>query len=239
MTRATVYSFTACAIALCAIGAAVGSILLLQTNVNEASPGKSATVLAFNGRGFATSSNTSDLSAQSQSARRRESSITGQVLNDSGQGIPGADVEVRKAGAQITVGRYVATDENGRFRADDLEPGSYSVNAYAPAFVYAIEATQRQYYHIGDAVVLKMVKGAVIPGAGAGSAGEPLVGFRVSAIRVRDGENRPLRGPAQWGTARLTDDRGVYRLYGLGSGSYVVVAGGGQAYPPSDYDSDA
>src|SRR5262249_52126392 len=45
--------------------------------------------------------------------------------------------------------------------------------------------------------------------------------------------------PAQWGTARLTDDRGVYRLYGLGSGSYVVVAGGGQAYPPSDYDSDA
>jgi hypothetical protein len=145
---------------------------------------------------------------------------------------------VRKAGAPTEVGRSVGTDENGRFHADDLVPGSYVVSAYAPSFVDAVEVTERPYYHIGDSVTVRMVKGGVITGVVTASSGEPVVAVRVSAIRVRDGENVPLRAPAPWGNAKLTDDRGVYRLYGLASGSYLVVAGGGQAYPPSDYDSD-
>ena len=52
--------------------------------------------------------------------------------------------------------------------------------------------------------------------------------FRVSALLVRDSTGRPLR--LQSGPGALTDDRGVYRIYGLQSGSYLVSVNGGQFY---------
>jgi hypothetical protein len=88
-----------------------------------------------------------------------------------------------------------------------------------------------------------MIKGGVIAGTVTNMEGEPVVAARVSAVRVRDGEGRAIRGAGASGTSssRQTDDRGVYRLYGLQSGSYLIVVNGGGVsyYPSSAYDGEA
>lgn len=180
---------------------------------------------------------------QTDSAKRRESSITGRLVTESGQPIPNAAIHVRKVGARGDVSRSIGTDQDGRFRADDLASGAYSVGAYAPGYVPAIESVEREYYHPGDTVTLRMVKGGVITGTVTTLEGEPLVAARVLAVRVRDGEGRPIRGTAVSATSNSgpTDDRGVYRIFGLRSGSYLIqVGGGGPSYFSSfAYDGDA
>lgn len=180
---------------------------------------------------------------QTDSAKRRESSITGRLVTESGQPIPNAAIHVRKVGARGDVSRSIGTDQDGRFRADDLASGAYSVGAYAPGYVPGLESVEREYYHPGDTVTLRLVKGGVITGTVTTLEGEPVVAARVLAVRVRDGEGRPIRGTAVFATSNSgpTDDRGVYRIFGLRSGSYLIqVGGGGPSYFSSfAYDGDA
>lgn len=179
---------------------------------------------------------------QTDSTKRHAGIITGRLTDDSGQPLPNAGIFVTKAGSVTGPRRSLGTDEEGRFRADDLAPGSYSVSAYVPGYVSATESVEREYYRPGEVVNLRMMKGGIITGTVTNSSGEPVVGVRVSPVRVRDGEGRPVRGVSQSGGGnRLTDDRGVYRIYGLLPGTYLVVAGGGgqMGYPPSGYDGDA
>src|SRR5690349_995686 len=94
------------------------------------------------------------------------------------------------------------------------------------------------YYRIGDTVNLELIRGGAITGTVTNSLGEPVVAVRVRATLVRDmrGEiSRPSIGNEQ-----STDDRGIYRIYGLRPGTYIVSAGG-PGFSPSfnPYDMDA
>ncbi len=176
---------------------------------------------------------------QGDSTKRRESSITGRLIDELGQPIPSAAVFVRKVGAQSNVSRSIGSDQDGKFRADDLTSGAYSVSANVPAYVSATDNTEREYYRPGETVTLRMIKGAVITGAVTNAEGEPMVAARVSAIRVRDGEGRVIRGPeSRASNPHQTDDRGIYRLYGLQTGSYLIAVNGsvGSYYT---YEGDA
>lgn len=179
---------------------------------------------------------------QKDATKEREKSITGRVLNESGQPMPHASIFVRKLGAQANSNRSLGTDQDGFFHADDLAPGVYSVFSSVSAYVPASESANRQYYRPGETVTLRMIKGGVITGTVTNAEGEPVIAVRVSAIRVRDAEGRPITGSGA-GTvgARQTDDRGVYRIFGLPSGSYLIQAGGGgvNSYPPSAVEGDA
>ena len=73
-----------------------------------------------------------------------------------------------------------------------------------------------------------MVKGGVITGRILDSAGRPIVGTSVAALRVRDEDSRPTN-PAQFGSD-ITDDRGVYRIFGLRGGAYIISASPVEAY---------
>ncbi len=84
-----------------------------------------------------------------------------------------------------------------------------------------------------------LIKGGVITGTVTNQTGEPVVGVRVRARLIRDNELLP--GPyAQISRERTTDDRGVYRIYGLPAGTYVVWAGGAGLYAGAvdPYDAD-
>ena len=81
------------------------------------------------------------------------------------------------------------------------------------------------YYRIGDSVTITMFKGGVINGTVTDTDGQPVVALRVRALMLRDA-NGQQSNPSMM-SERLTDDRGVYRLYGLEPGTYVVSAGGG------------
>ncbi|HLG14656.1 MAG TPA: carboxypeptidase-like regulatory domain-containing protein [Blastocatellia bacterium] len=175
---------------------------------------------------------------QDRAARRRASSITGLVVDDSGRPLANAGIYVNKVGVAGSQ-RTTSTDDKGRFRVDDLPAGAYSVTASAASMVPADEPIQRRYYRPGDSVTLRLMKGGVITGKVTNSAGEPLIAARVQAIRLRTLDGRPLRtGP---GRERQADDRGIYRLYGLYPGVYHVVvnAKAGSSSTASPFEDEA
>jgi hypothetical protein len=84
------------------------------------------------------------------------------------------------------------------------------------------------------------VKGGVITGRVLNAAGEPLVAVRVSAQLVRDANGQTAIGGSGMGGDFQTDDRGIYRIFGLPAGTYVVAAGGSApGNRPSPYDGNA
>jgi hypothetical protein len=172
---------------------------------------------------------------------RRARAITGRVVNDGGQPIANAVVYFNRVGNRPGANNSTGTDEQGNFRAEDLANGAYVVSAMVPGFVPASDETEPQYYRVGDWVTLTMTKGGVITGAVTNSLGEPVVAARVRAIRVRETDGRAARSIG-FSNERATDDRGVYRLYGLRSGAYIVAVTGQPMFgfgPPSLYDGNA
>jgi hypothetical protein len=65
-------------------------------------------------------------------------------------------------------------------------------------------------------------------------------GVRVRVFMIRDGHGQAARYEMP-SRERTTDDRGVYRIYGLAPGTYVASAGGGSGfsgYNINPYDAD-
>lgn len=168
--------------------------------------------------------------------------ITGQVLTDTGQPLAGAAVFVRAYGS-TGPGRTTTTDSEGNFQVSGLDPLSYSVAASFSAFVTAPrdpDSTQASYYRVGDTVKIRLMKGGVITGSVVTSADEPVVSVKVRAYMIRDSNGRPARYGAPF-RERPTDDRGIYRIYGLVAGTYVVSAGGSgtfSGFNSSVHDTD-
>src|SRR6185503_5480194 len=85
-----------------------------------------------------------------------------------------------------------------------------------------------------------LIKGGVITGTVTSSTGEPVAQVGVRAILIRDANGKPPTF-GRFVPEKTTDDRGVYRIYGLPPGTYIVAAGGrGTAYFSNNaYDTDA
>lgn len=169
--------------------------------------------------------------------------ITGQVVTDTGQPLAGAAVFVRAYGG-TGQGRNTTTDAEGNFLVSGLDPLTYVVGASVSTYVTAPrdpDSTQVPYYRVGDSVKLQLIKGGVITGSVTTSSGEPVVGVRVQAYMIRDGNGQPARYGMAYRGARTTDDRGIYRIYGLSAGTYLVSAGGVinfSGFNVSPYDTD-
>ena len=167
--------------------------------------------------------------------------ITGKVINESGQPLADAQVSVRAFGSGEAP-HQTSTDRDGTFRVSGLRPVVYLATAALPAYTAAPrdpDNVQATSYRIGDTITLVMIKGGVITGSVKTNTGDPIVGVRVRAQMIRDGNGQRSRYGA---TTRehLTDDRGVYRIYGLPTGTYLVFAGGiGYSGASGAYENDA
>ena len=169
--------------------------------------------------------------------------IKGRVVSESGQPLANAVISARPTTTNESLG--VATDRDGTFQLNELEPGlSYYVNAVMPAYTSPPpqQGVPTPTYRAGDSVTFTLFKGAVITGTVTNAAGEPVVAVRVGVERVvRDRNGRRLTN-GDPSAERLTDDRGIYRLYGLPAGTYIVRAGGASRYYSSSmvdpYESD-
>jgi protocatechuate 3,4-dioxygenase beta subunit len=167
--------------------------------------------------------------------------ITGRVTTDAGRPVADALIYVRRAG--VASMHTTATDEDGRFRTDELPAGAYSVVANAPGYVLPeqeVERAQSRVYRPGDSVSITLAEGGVITGRVTDERGQPVVAVGVRSVRVADAEGRPARGLG-FAREQRTDDRGVYRIYGLEAGVYLVEAGGGSqlTFPVNHYEYDA
>jgi len=155
----------------------------------------------------------------------QETSIAGRVVASGGNfPIVNARVVARAAGIASTM-RVATTDEDGKFQLTNLSPGNYVIRAGAAGYITepSLAATLATFYRPGENITIRMIKGGVITGRVLNKSGEPMALARVRSVRVKDEEGNPVREGAivrDW----TTDDRGMYRLYGLEPGAYVVSA---------------
>ncbi len=167
--------------------------------------------------------------------------ISGKVMTRDGEPLSNARVTVTRYGMASST-QTVRANASGSFVTEPLDPGLYGVFAYAPGYVtYVAPGTVTpSYYRPGDNATITLAKGGVITGTVKNSNGDPLIAIQVRAIRVRDAEGKTTPFPTAL-RDRLTDDRGVYRLYGLPPGGYVIEAGGSSRFgstPPTAYETD-
>jgi hypothetical protein len=158
---------------------------------------------------------------------RNGNSITGRVLTDAGVSVSGAAVYLTQTGTAKVVLAFT-TDDDGRFIADDLSDATYNVTVSAPGYVQPSPQSgfrRATEYRPGDSITITLVKGGVITGRVVDARGKPVPALGVRPTRVRDLDGKPAYG-MMTSVARYTDDRGIYRLYGLEPGVYIVAAGG-------------
>jgi hypothetical protein len=194
------------------------------------------------------SSATNQSQADPAGAGLQYGSITGRVMGDDGP-LPYAGVVVSPvgSGARRNPSRSVTADADGNFKVDGLRSIAWRVTASAPGYVSDTplnQGTDSIYHRIGDSVTIRMIKGGVITGRVLNSLGGPLIAVRVNAQMVRDALGNAVLGA---GSAEdyQTDDRGIYRIFGLRAGAYVVVAGSSSGFQnprpgfrPGPYDGD-
>jgi protocatechuate 3,4-dioxygenase beta subunit len=172
--------------------------------------------------------------------------ITGRVTGEDGRPMPDAVVYFYRTYARVPGPPQTATtDSEGKFQASNLAPGLYTVSASYPGYVSAQDAAtesgESKFYRLGDSVNVSLVKGGVITGTVRDANGEPVVTVAVRALRLRDANGRTLTRALSYSQPRMTDDRGIYRLYGLQPGTYLVTTGGNLGFfgLPNAYDGDA
>ena len=165
--------------------------------------------------------------------------ITGRVLSENGQPLPNATVFLQGS-IPLFQQQTTTTDNEGNFQVSGLDQVLYGASAIAPAYVAPARDPDSppNYYRVGDSVTLRLVKGGVITGTVSSTSGEPVVQVIVQCVMVRDANGQPSR-TAMYQPQRTTDDRGVYRIYGLLPGTYVVSAGGRSAFNMGPYANDA
>jgi uncharacterized protein (DUF2141 family) len=157
---------------------------------------------------------------------------------------------VMLTGGVIPANLSTVADEQGRFRFVDLPPGRYTVSVSKAAYLstaYGASRPGRQGTSIALAVGQKvdirvvLAKGAVVTGTVRDQHGQPASGIQVTVSPAAS--TGSIAGVAR-SDALQTDDRGVYRAYGLMPGEYVVSAvpdqtGSGEIFRMSQADMDA
>lgn len=134
------------------------------------------------------------------------------------------------------------TDGEGRYQILNLPPGEMLVRTLSRAYVAnAADQDFRRRMAVGgkmlslrsgdqrEGVDFDFVRGGVITGRVTESGGRPLPNESVNLLKLdEEGKPQPTNFGSEW-SERQTDDRGVYRLFGLPAGRYVVSAGSSNA----------
>ena len=157
-------------------------------------------------------------------------SITGVVIVDGG-GAPVRRARVALTGTELRGTRTVTTDDTGRFTFPALPAGRFTMTASKPGYVdnaYGAKRPGRPGTPIQlsdgqkiERANINLPRGGVLTGVVVDEHGEPSAGTQVRALRyvMRTGE-KTLQQAGQ----DTTDDRGIYRIYQLQPGDYVVNA---------------
>jgi len=162
-------------------------------------------------------------------------SITGRVTFAS-KGVAGVTVTITMSGDALSgsgLKLSTITDEEGQFRLSNLSPRTYFVWPFVPAFVVA-EATG--VYPLGKSVTVvagetaedinfTLTRGAVITGKVTDSTGRAVTLERVRILPVQEHLQRLVSSIYPSIEDVRTDDRGIYRAYGLPAGTYRVAVG--------------
>lgn len=187
------------------------------------------------------------INAQPNAKPKPTGSIGGRVLV-SGKAAPDVQVVaiVNSSPNQRPAAR-ATTDPEGRYRLGGLPAGTYQVLPIAPTMVAAgNNFDYRIYYGAGKSVMLNesesvedidlsLIRGGVITGRITDAEGRPVVeqNVRLSFVDQNGQQSATESGYAVNYLMYRTDDRGIYRLYGLSPGFYKVSVGSDSMNPPA------
>jgi Carboxypeptidase regulatory-like domain len=170
-----------------------------------------------------------DITNQTAVAPAGSGVLTGLIVTDTIDPQPVRRATVRLTGENASTPRMVGTDDDGRFVFDRLPAGRFTVSASKAGFVQTFHGSTRPGRGPGVPVAvadgqrvdvaIKLLPGAVISGTIRDGRGNPAPGVTVAAV-----ETRPSGGAALAPVRVVTDDRGVYRVFGLAPGQYLVSA---------------
>ena len=168
------------------------------------------------------------------SQREAPASVAGRVT-DGERGVFGITVTLvsNDPSQRFRAVARAKTDGDGRFLLSNVPPGRYQIVPYAPAFV--VQGLTENYppgrpltLLAGDEVKdidFSIERGGVITGRVTDGDGNPIVAEAVQVMPVEpNGRPQQLRNVFDQ-RDHMTDDRGVYRLYGLPPGRYRVYVG--------------
>jgi len=197
------------------------------------------------GRGAGRGQGTPVNPGQPRDARGQQPLATGTAVISgtvvvAGTGQPARRARVTLNGSEGGGSRTATTDEDGRYTFADLGAGRYSLSVSKTGHVGVtfgqtrpgrpgtpIQLTDGEKF----AANLQLPRGSVITGTVLDEYGEPTPGTQVRVMRyVMQGGRRTLQ---QSGNGS-TDDRGIYRVYGLQPGDYIVSAVPRNAGPAMD-----
>lgn len=160
-------------------------------------------------------------------------SVAGVVL-DRGSGLPldKALVTLSSEEAEPLVARAL-TDANGGFVFSNVPPGRYEIQAYSRGHTGAVYGAETKNHapgiitlHAGEKrqeLVLRLEALGSVSGVVTDEDGDPLPGVMVSLLMQSYSRGRPQFGSRAVAKA---DDRGVYRVYDVYPGRYIVMANG-------------
>jgi protocatechuate 3,4-dioxygenase beta subunit len=172
-------------------------------------------------------------SAQTPAAAPATASVSGRVTIG-GKGAAGITVVATVTDSPFD-NRTVAkntTDDEGVYHLTGLAAGRFTITPIARAFVVAASDTFKQpgqKVNVAEnesvtKIDFALVRGGVITGRITDLEGHPIIGEKVNIVTKADSDNgRP--NSSFPGRKNQTDDRGVYRIYGLNPGSYRVSVG--------------
>jgi len=184
------------------------------------------TALVFASLGFLTSAQSQPIANQ----RIPTATVSGRVTLG-GKGVSGIGVALRKSESdQRRPALIGTTDPEGNFRIIRVPAGEYRASPVAPTFVVSDVTTgsgqggKLVILTEGESVVgidFTLVKAGVITGKVSDAEGKPVVEERLSLIAVDLNDQNTRSRTLDF----RTDDRGIYRVFGLPAGRYKVAVG--------------
>src|SRR5215475_12084472 len=180
---------------------------------------------------FAAGFNTS-ARAQQRNNDSRLASVSGRVTIE---GKPASGVVIVLFGnrdGQEQRSFAATSDAEGRFHFAGLQPGGYWISPHAYAYVPAnqsLNARNRGGIVVGegdtiDDISIELLRGGVVTGRVIDDDGRPVVGGYVS-LRAPPGDKTTYMPPSGYQSlpgVGETDDRGVYRIFGVPPGRYLA-----------------
>jgi Carboxypeptidase regulatory-like domain len=174
-------------------------------------------------------------SVQSSSASPSAGVITGKVtINGKGASDIAVVLRADHAISNEPPIRTVTTDQNGNYQITNVPAGAYQVTPVAPTFVISSSVVLQRTKTLILAeretvqnVDFALTRGGAITGKVTDTEGRPLIEQPITLTPAGE----VVKGTSAYvARSRIssTDDRGIYRIFGLPKGKYLVSAGGRQ-----------
>jgi protocatechuate 3,4-dioxygenase beta subunit len=174
----------------------------------------------------------------------KPSSVSGRVTIH-GKSAPGVIVGIRQTERTPAQGPALkaTTDQDGNYRIKDVPPGKYQVGPMSPVYVEPNPSSadgrgssqgrgKEKSLMLGEGedvsgIDFSLERGGVITGKITDADDRPVVEERVTVVSADYVEEPNRRFPPVGTGGFVTDDRGVYRIFGIPEGRYKIYVGQG------------